>query len=177
VHVYINSQFRPVMVTSLCTKARKLLGLLYHRFYKHAEPSALLQLYLLLVRPHLEYASDVWDPHLQKDVTLIENVQKFGLRICAKQWDLGYDELISNFDVCTLQTRRLEHKFCTMFKIVHNLISFPPILVPRYSWGEPERAPHRRVCCKFSLSLSLSYICRTSCRKSLPDLILRLSNL
>jgi len=40
---------------------------------------------------------------------------------------------MSNFDVCTLQTRRLEHKLCTMFKIVNNLISFPPILVPRHS--------------------------------------------
>ena len=52
--------------------------------------------------------SDVWDPHLQKDITPIDNVQKFGLRICAKQWDLEYDEFMSNFDVCTLQTRRLE---------------------------------------------------------------------
>jgi len=39
------------------------------------------------------------------------------------------------------------------------------------SWGEPERAPHRRVCCKFSIYI---YICRTSCRKSLPVLILHL---
>ena len=77
-------------ITSICTKARKLLGFLYNTFYKHAEPSALFQLYLLLVWPHLEYASDVWDPQLQRDITLIENVQKFGLRICAKQWDLGY---------------------------------------------------------------------------------------
>ena len=117
-------------ITSICTKAHKLLGLLYCRFYKHAEPSALFQLYLSLVRPHLEYASDVWDPHLQKDITLIENVQKFGLRICAKQWDLGYDELPSKFDVCTLQTCQLEHKLSTMFKIVRNLISFPPICTP-----------------------------------------------
>ena len=35
--------------------------------------------------------------------------------------------------VATLQTRRLEHKLCTMYKIVHNLISFPPILVPQHS--------------------------------------------
>ena len=35
-----------------------------------------------------------------------------------------------------------------------------------YYWGERERAPHRRVCCKFSIYI---YICmyRTSCRKSL----------
>ena len=36
----------------------------------------------------------------------------------------------------------------------------------RFSWGEPERAPH---CCKFSI-----YMYRTSCRKSLPALILRI---
>ena len=28
-------------VESICTKSQELLGLLYHRFYKHAEPSAL----------------------------------------------------------------------------------------------------------------------------------------
>ena len=121
-------------IESICTKARKLLGLLYRRFNKHAEPPALFQLYLSLVRPHLEYASDVWDPHLLKDKTLIENVQKFGLRICAKQWDLSYNELLSNFAVPTLQSRRLEHKLSTMFKIVHNLIVYPPsIFVPRQS--------------------------------------------
>jgi len=51
-----------------------LLGLLYHRFGKHAEPSALFQLYLSLARPHLEYASDAWDPHLQKEIALIEKL-------------------------------------------------------------------------------------------------------
>ena len=101
--------------------------------YTNAEPPALFQLYLSLIRPHLEYASDIWDPHLQKDKVLLENVQKFGLRICAKQWDLGYEELLSNFSVCPLQTRRLEHKLANMFKIVHNLIYFPSDTLPRHS--------------------------------------------
>ena len=38
-------------------------------------------------------------PPILKDKTLIENVQKFDLRICAKQWYLGYNELLSNFAV------------------------------------------------------------------------------
>jgi len=40
-----------------------------------------------LVRPHMKYASSVWDPHLQKDKTALEDIQKFAMRMCAKQWD------------------------------------------------------------------------------------------
>ena len=116
-------------IESICSKARKILGLIYRRFCEHAEPSALLQLYMSLVRPHLEYGCHIWDPHLQKDKVMLENVQKFGLRICARQWDLGYNELLSNFHAPTLQDRRLYHKLCNMYKIVNN--PFPlPFLYP-----------------------------------------------
>ena len=65
------------------------------------------QHYYNFIIPHLDYASDVWDSHLHRDIQLIENVQKFGLRICSKQWDLGYDELLSNFSVPNLQSQAL----------------------------------------------------------------------
>ena len=42
-----------------CSKARRILGLLYRRFYNNANNDTLLQLYLSLVRPHLEYTSPV----------------------------------------------------------------------------------------------------------------------
>ena len=60
------------------------------------------------------------------------------LLICAKQWDLGYDELLTNFNVPKLQSRRVQHRLCTMFKILHDLISFPSsIFVPRPSRYRP----------------------------------------
>ena len=40
-------------VTNLCNKARRLIGLLYHRFYKHAASSTMLQLYESFIWPHL----------------------------------------------------------------------------------------------------------------------------
>ena len=52
-------------IDSVCSKARKVLGLLYRRFYNNASKDTLLQLYLSLVRPHLEYASPVWNPYMQ----------------------------------------------------------------------------------------------------------------
>ena len=42
----------------------------------------------------------------------------------------------------------------------------------QHDWGEPERAPHRRVCCGICVYIYI-YMSRTSCRKSLPALILR----
>ena len=47
-------------------EAMKVLGLLYRRFYGYADSESLKQLYLTLVRPHLDYnyACQVWDPHL-----------------------------------------------------------------------------------------------------------------
>ena len=47
-------------VQFICSKARKLLGLLYRQFYNNMSSDSLLQLYIFLVRPHLEYASAVW---------------------------------------------------------------------------------------------------------------------
>ena len=46
-----------------------------------------------LVRPYLEYGSQVWDPHLTKDKMSLENVQKFACRIASASWDTSYEDL------------------------------------------------------------------------------------
>ena len=48
-------------IDSVCSKPRKILGLLYQRFYNNASKDTLLHLYLSLVKPHLEYTSPVWN--------------------------------------------------------------------------------------------------------------------
>ena len=54
--------FRPSWtphIESTCTKARKLLGLLYRQFSSNTDPQVMAKLYLSLVRPHLEYGAQV----------------------------------------------------------------------------------------------------------------------
>ena len=72
-------------ITSVCSKAKQILGLLYRRFYNHTEGATLKQLYLSLIRPHLEYACPVWDPHTMKDEVLLEDAQKFAFWMATKQ--------------------------------------------------------------------------------------------
>ena len=62
-------------IESICTKARKLTGLLYRRFYGNVNQQSIYSLYNTLVRPHLEYVAPIWDPHLVKDVKKLENVK------------------------------------------------------------------------------------------------------
>ena len=72
-------------IEGICSKARKIIGMLYRRYYQYADSSTLLKLYTSLVRPH-EYAAPVWDPSTVQDIQHLESVQKFALWVSSKQW-------------------------------------------------------------------------------------------
>ncbi len=102
------------------------------RFHNNAGCDTLLELYTTLVRPHLEYAASVWNPYTASNVNKLEDTQKFALRICSKQWNLGYQELLDLTCLSMLENRRLYFKMCTLYKIVYNLIYFPPdVITPK----------------------------------------------
>ena len=77
----------PMHVTTICNKTRRFVGIFYRQFYKHSSQDTMLRLYTSFIRPHLEYATAAWDLFLMKDIELLENVQKFALRVCTKSWD------------------------------------------------------------------------------------------
>ena len=108
-------------VNAICSNARKILGLIYRRFYTSLNQETLKQLYISLVRPHLEYACQVWDLHLIKDKKMLEDVQRFGCRLAAHQWDSSYQDLLQLFELPTLEERRLHLKLGLIFKIIHGL--------------------------------------------------------
>ena len=83
-----------VHIHHICTKAQKMIGLLYRHFYLNLDTSSLLQLYLSLVRPLLEYACQVLHPHMIKDDKKLKNVKKLALRLCTKQWNLDIETLL-----------------------------------------------------------------------------------
>ena len=112
-------------VQSICSKAiyGKILGLLYRRFYSNAPGSALLQLYISLVRPHLDYASAIWSPYLSKDKTEIENVQKFACHMATRLWDSSSRDLLELADLPTLECRRLETRLSLPYKLSTNSVT------------------------------------------------------
>ena len=53
-------------IEGIYTKTKNILGLLYLWFYQYANQETLLQLYVSIVRPNLEYTAPVRDPHMWK---------------------------------------------------------------------------------------------------------------
>ena len=77
------------------------------------------------MRPHLEYAVPVWDPHLTKDINALEAVQRFACRVCTKSWDMSYSDMLQTMNIPRLSERRRLLKMCHLYKIVHGFVDFP----------------------------------------------------
>ncbi len=56
-------------------KANRMLGFI-KRNVSFKNKNIILPLYDCLFRPHLEYAVQLWSPHLAKDITKLEAVQR-----------------------------------------------------------------------------------------------------
>ena len=47
------------------------------------DPKLWKELYVSIVRPHLEYAVQAWNPHLQGEIDKIESVQRRAISIAT----------------------------------------------------------------------------------------------
>ena len=114
-------------LNEITSKARKIIGLLYRQFSEWSHPHSLLLLYISLVRPHLEYASQVWSPFLTKHIDQLERIQKFTLKVCFKQWNhnMSYQDLLQLAALPSLAARRKYLNLCYFYKLVHNIFEFP----------------------------------------------------
>ena len=121
----------------ICTKARKLIGLLYRRFYGNVDNHSLLELYSVFVRPHLEYAAPIWDPHFIKDTNKLESVQRFALKMFKNNGTY----LLDLSQLPTLENHGLYLKLCTLYKTIYGNFYFPSnVFVPhvnRHSYSLP----------------------------------------
>ncbi len=84
----------------------------------------------------MEYASAVWDLYLRKDIKQIEDVQKFALKVCTKNWGTSYNFLLSNCNLNTMADRRNTSRLCILFKIVSD-ISYSNLVTTSRGAGTP----------------------------------------
>ena len=78
-------------------KAEKVICV-FKKFIVSRDKEVFLKLYKQLVRPHLEYATCVWNPHFKMDITRIEQVQKRATKSIYGLEKLSYEEQLRSLN-------------------------------------------------------------------------------
>ena len=112
-------------IEEICKNVSKRIGMVYRKFYQNSSKETLLQLYVSLIRPCLEYAAPVWDPSHQTLIQAMEKVQRFTMKMCLKNWSGTYDELLRDSKLPTLKDRRSLLKLSYLFQVMNGSFSFP----------------------------------------------------
>ena len=110
-------------VKNISAKANKTSGFVY-RNLKGCPTSIQTHCYKALVRPVMEYASSVWDPHQEYLQHMLENVQKRSARRIKRDFNRETDsaELVQQLGLETLRERRQTDKATMMYKIINGLV-------------------------------------------------------
>ena len=104
-------------VENKVNKANSMMGII-RRTFEYLDESSFLLLYKALVRPHLEYANQVWAPTLKKQEIEIENVQRRATKLIPGYKDLTYEERLRKLNLPTLKYRRTRGDMIEMYKII-----------------------------------------------------------
>lgn len=106
----------------ITAKALKKLGYL-RRVLAKAPKDTKLIMYKSLIRPIIEYASPVWNPHKQLEINKIESVQRKAIRFICRRYDRHFSPtsaLLSLNLTLLAERRRIES-----LKLLHSAVHSP----------------------------------------------------
>ena len=105
-------------ISEAIKKANTKLGMIKRTFVCQDE-SMLSQLYIAVVRPHLEYANVTWSPNQQQHIQAIEAVQHRATRLIPGISNLPYEERLKRLKLPSLSYRRLRGDMIEVYKYCH----------------------------------------------------------
>ena len=81
------------------------------------------------VRPKLEYASAVWDPHTRTQINQIEKVQRRAARYVTNRYHntSSVTDMLHNLNWPSLEIRRTRVRLIMFYKIIHHVVAIHPL--------------------------------------------------
>ena len=123
--VTLQSNFKwDAHINNITNKAYSTLGFL-RRNLKINSPKIKQQAYFSLVRPSLEYACAVWDPHTQRDKSTLEMVQRRAARYVTNRHRnrSSVGDMLDRLNWDSLEDRRTKMRLSTFYQITKSSIS------------------------------------------------------
>ena len=108
-------------VVASAKKANQMIGLVKHTF-TFMDKEMFLVLYKTLIRPLLEYCPQVWSPYMEKDINLLENIQRRATKLVPELYELPYEERLKKLKLFPLKDRRIRGDMITTYKMINGMI-------------------------------------------------------
>ena len=90
--------------------------------FKHLDQEMFKLLYKSIVRPHLEYASNVWNPVYKEDIIRLESVQRKATKLIPELSELPYADRPRALELPSLYYRRLRQDIIFVYNYTHQNI-------------------------------------------------------
>ena len=123
-------------VQNISAKGKQKIGFL-RRNFKECTPRTKAATYTTMVRPSLDYASSVWDPHLEKDKTPLEKVQRQAARYVNNNYTDRTPGIVTSMLEAlnweTLEKRRTLQRLLMLYRINNSLVDIPKDIYIRQS--------------------------------------------
>ena len=115
-------------INSITNKANQYLGFL-KRNLKIKSSAVKYHAYKAFVRPKLEYASAVWDPHTRTQINQIEKVQRRAARYVTNRYynTSSVTDMLQNLNWPSLEIRRKRVRLIMFYKIIHYVVAIHPL--------------------------------------------------
>ena len=94
--------------------ANRMLGIIKRTCCRRPLSNVFLKLYIYLVRPHLEYACEVWSPQQAYLVDILEGVRRRATTVITKH--KPYGERLKDLKLLSLVSRRKYFDLIFLFK-------------------------------------------------------------
>ncbi|KAH0820961.1 hypothetical protein GEV33_001830 [Tenebrio molitor] len=102
-------------ILKITKKANSMLFLL-NKVFRKSSPAIFAKLYKTYVRPVLEFANCVWTPVLQRDIQLLESVQRRATRVPFGRSRPQYTARLSLMGIPSLSARRVRGDLLVVFR-------------------------------------------------------------
>ena len=100
-------------------RANRMLGVV-KRSFTFLDNEMFLTLYKSLIRPYLEYGSNVWSVMYRKEDVTIDNVQRRATKLVRSVSGFDYPTRLRKLGLPTLQYRRIRQDLIETYKILNN---------------------------------------------------------
>ena len=120
-------------IQSITSKANQMVGLL-KRNLRTSSIHLRERAYLSLVRPKLEYATTVWNPHLTTDKIALEKVQRRAARYVKGiySYHASVTQMVNELKWESLESRREQLSLTMLYNILKQNVYLPPEYIPEF---------------------------------------------